>query len=155
MFQQENTEFRLCAETCMLQSCLKLYVSPTPTSQLSQSSLWADLAACAGAGRGTEPAAVCWHLHRHQPSSTPLSNLQDGAGRLAWQVWPPGRCAFKKGPVSERASKSWREIRDIIGTAVLGYRAARHTHRTGTDLNYFQIHFQTQVTWILVKTNTV
>lgn len=86
VFQQENTEFRLCAETCMLQPCLKLYVSPTPTSQLSQSSLWADLAACAGAGRGTEPAAVCWHLHRHQPSSTPLSNLQDGAGRLAWQV---------------------------------------------------------------------
>lgn len=162
MFQQENRGQALCRDM-HAPAILKVpCFSHTNLSDLSVLTLgWPSCLFCSmcWAVKTTEPgpefAGCSCPLHttpaRLNPSFQP--ELQYGAGRLAGKVWLHGRCAFKKCPAPERSSKSWREIRDITGRAMLGSRAVRHTHQTGTD--FFQIHFQTQVTWILIKTNTV
>lgn len=60
-----------------------------------------------------------------------------------------------KVPYIRESKQNLKEIRNTTGTTVLGHRAVRHAHQTGTDLDYVQIHFQTQVMPIRVKTNTV
>lgn len=123
-----KAEFRICAETCMIQPCLKSHISPTkPPSSVSPRSRLTFLPVlppCAGAVKTTVPwadfAASWCHPHttpvRISPSFQP--ELQCGAGRLAWKVWLQGGCASKTCPASERASKAREE--QNTGTAVLG-----------------------------------
>lgn len=60
-----------------------------------------------------------------------------------------------KVPYIRESKQNLKEIRNTTGANVLGHRAVRHAHQIGTHLDYFQIHFQTQVMSIRVKTNTV
>lgn len=159
MFQQENTEFRVCAETCMLQPCLKFHVfSHTNISALSVLTL-ADPPVCYSHVLGLQGPQcldwLCWLLMSSKYSTGEVQPLLP----IRTAVWSRKismeSVRFKKCPVSERARNSSREMRDITGTTVLRCRAARHTHQIDTDLNYFQIHFQTQVTQIVVKISTV